>query len=230
MPDAAMIEEANRTSIYNGLTYVRNAFLLQLHRAPGPPIKFKNMYDSETPSLRFEWIPDYVLGEGVERMADEVLEGCSKCRADMGGAKGCEYTQRCGCLEYAAPDGSDIGLRKMDDEQLEILRAWQAGENVDHSGLPKRFPYTSTGNRANCLESFYLNSRYVIYECNQNCKCGPRCKTRNVQFGRKVSLEIFRTPGRGFGMLHHYLCSPLGLADIRNRPPLPATSKKRTVY
>jgi histone-lysine N-methyltransferase SUV39H len=65
---------------------------------------------------------------------------------------------------------------------------------------------------------FYLDSRHPIYECNDNCRCGPHCrnkvsvaitpralmrltKNQNVQFGRKVELEIFKTGSdRGWGL------------------------------
>jgi histone-lysine N-methyltransferase SUV39H len=49
--------------------------------------------------------------------------------------------------------------------------------------------------------SFYLTSRHPIYECNVKCRCGPDCRNKNVQFGRRVEVEIFRTKeGRGWGL------------------------------
>ncbi|KAJ8984727.1 hypothetical protein NQ317_004991 [Molorchus minor] len=40
-----------------------------------------------------------------------------------------------------------------------------------------------------------------IYECNKLCKCGPNCRNRVVQNGRKVPLCIFRTAnGCGWGV------------------------------
>jgi [histone H3]-lysine9 N-trimethyltransferase SUV39H len=47
---------------------------------------------------------------------------------------------------------------------------------------------------------FYREERYPIYECNVNCKCGPVCKSRVVQNGRKVPLTIFKTANRGWGV------------------------------
>lgn len=194
-----MREAAKSTPYQDALVQIRNKFLRSLSAVAGPRVSFRNAVDAVTPSLHFKWINEYVYGEGVER-SDIVFEGCQKCRPDMGGQKGCEYTTRCGCLEYAAPDSTPFGLSKMDDSQKAVLAAWQSGEVIDTNGLPKRFPYTSSGLRAGCLEPFYLNSRYVIYECNSQCRCGPGCKNRNVQHGRKVELEIFRTTNRGFGL------------------------------
>ncbi|XP_070543557.1 histone-lysine N-methyltransferase SUV39H2-like [Ptychodera flava] len=40
-----------------------------------------------------------------------------------------------------------------------------------------------------------------IYECNKRCKCGPKCKNRVVQNGRKYKVSIFRTAnGCGWGI------------------------------
>lgn len=198
LPDAAMLATASTTSVYDALLHIKNEFSRKLALLrPGPRVSFHNIYDSDTPSLSFKWITDYVLGEGVHRMDTDAIEGCAKCKPDMGGQRGCEYTQKCGCLEFAAPDPKKI----RNEEEQAIYEDWLRDNGTDTTGLPKRFPYISTGARAGCLDSFYLNSRHVIYECNVNCKCGPKCKTRNVQKGRKVALEIFKTgPDRGFGL------------------------------
>ncbi|THZ74687.1 SET domain-containing protein [Aureobasidium pullulans] len=182
--------------------FVRRQFLDQLLRIPGPPVTFVNDRNKETPSLSFTYIQDYVYGEGVSRTdADAVMLGCGKyCRPDMGSNRGCEYTKRCECLEYATPDFR--GLSK--EEQKAHYEAWQAGE-LDAAELPKRFPYRldndqRTGIKQYVLDGFYLESRNVLYECNPKCRCGPKCKNRLVQKGRTVSLEIFKTTQRGFGL------------------------------
>ncbi|KAG1467323.1 hypothetical protein G6F56_004474 [Rhizopus delemar] len=40
----------------------------------------------------------------------------------------------------------------------------------------------------------------AIYECNNACECGPNCKNRVVQRGRKISLQIFKTEKKGWGV------------------------------
>ena len=76
--------------------------------------------------------------------------------------------------------------------------------NSSSLGLPKKFPYFTAAtkdSRAGCLVSSYLSSRNPIYECNARCACGPNCRNKNVQFGRRVEIEIFRTSsGRGWGL------------------------------
>lgn len=182
--------------VKQGRKFLRRLFLEKLARIPGPPVTFKNDVNKDTPSLAFTYIQDYVLGEGVSRDdADAVKMGCKRCRPDMGGNRGCEYTAKCDCLEFAAPDLT----RCKDDEQREQYAAWERGE-MDSEGLPKRFPYRiDPVNKMFVLDPFYLESRHPIYECNELCNCGKNCKNRLVQKGRKVPLEIFRTLGRDFG-------------------------------
>ncbi|KAG9765113.1 SET domain-containing protein, partial [Aureobasidium melanogenum] len=159
---------------------VRRQFLQQLASIPGSPVTFVNEVNKETPSLSFTYIQDYVLGEGVSQDdADAVKMGCKKCRPDMGGNRGCEYTTKCDCLEFAAPDE----LRCKDDEQKEQFAAWISGEAYSE-GLPKRFPYKKDHvNNLFVLGTFYLDSRNAIYECNELCRCGSGCKNRLVQKG-----------------------------------------------
>ncbi|KAJ8920550.1 hypothetical protein NQ315_005419 [Exocentrus adspersus] len=46
-----------------------------------------------------------------------------------------------------------------------------------------------------------VNPGTPIYECNKLCKCGPGCRNRVVQNGRKIPLCIFRTSnGCGWGV------------------------------
>lgn len=164
----------------------------RLKSVPGAPLTFVNIHDATTPSLRFTFISESVIREGVSKLDPGTLAGCSKCRPDMGQNIGCEYTKKCECLEYAAVDRA-----RLDEEQK---AQYDQDPNGDTSGLPKRFPYASSGRRMGCLVDFYLDRRQPIYECNNNCLCGPHCKNRCVQHGRKVRLEIFKTKDRGFGL------------------------------
>jgi histone-lysine N-methyltransferase SUV39H len=116
----------------------------------------------------------------------------------MGRDIGCEYTKKCDCLEYAAVDES-----RLNTEQKEEYERCKA-EGLSTMGLPKKFPYFAEGAKvqhAGALVAFYLDSRRPIYECNDNCRCGPKCRNKNVQFGRKVEVEIFKTASeRGWGL------------------------------
>ncbi|KAI5207352.1 SET domain-containing protein [Aureobasidium subglaciale] len=206
VPTPAMLSAAKAhlaDGVKKGRKFVRAVFLQQLAGIPGPPVTFVNLVNKETPSLSFTYIQDYVYGEGVSRTeADAVMMGCSKCRPDMGSNRGCEYTKKCECLEYATPDFRGQGLS--DEEQKAQYEAWEAGD-LDAEGLSKRFPYRidhdpRTNIKQYVLDSFYLESRNVLYECNSRCRCGPNCKNRLVQKGRKIPLEVFRTSRRGFGL------------------------------
>jgi len=150
-----------------------------------------------TPSLRFRYIEEYVLGEGVHRADADFQTGCTQCKPHMGRSIGCEYTKKCDCLEYAAVDES-----RLSDEQRKKYQLIKA-KGASTMGFPKKFPYFAAGAKivkSLALVPFYLESRRPIYECNDKCKCGPYCRNKNVQFGRRVELEIFRTKTRGWGL------------------------------
>ncbi|KAH6860717.1 hypothetical protein BKA58DRAFT_443497 [Alternaria rosae] len=191
---------AHRSSVDKALTYIRNEYVRRLAKVPGKPIHLFNVVDRATPSLRFRYISEYVLDEqqGIYRASVETQQGCQQCSPHMGRDIGCEYTKRCDCLEYAAVDESRLDEEGRREYQLAL-------ENGDSTmGFPKKFPYFAEGTKrekTGCLVPFYLNSRRPIYECNDRCKCGPKCRNKNVQFGRQVEVEIFRAnDGRGWGL------------------------------
>ncbi|KAG9186701.1 histone-lysine N-methyltransferase SUV39H [Alternaria panax] len=194
----SITQVAHLASVDKALTYIRNEYVRRLAKVPGKAIHLFNVVDKATPSLRFHYISEYVLQEGVYRASPETQQGCTQCSPHMGRDIGCEYTKKCDCLEYAAVDES-----RLDDEgKQEYQEALETGAST--MGFPKKFPYFAEGTKrekTGCLVPFYLNSRRPIYECNERCKCGPYCRNKNVQFGRQVEVEIFRaSDGRGWGL------------------------------
>ncbi|KAF2267068.1 SET domain-containing protein [Lojkania enalia] len=199
VPTPEMIHAARRSKTDRAEAAIRFAYTrFRLAKVPGKPIKLINTVDSSTPSLRFRYIPDYVLGQGVFKVDPAAQVGCKQCSPHMGRDIGCEYTKKCDCLEYAVVDES-----RLTDEQRELYETAKA-TGSSTIGLPKKFPYFAEGTkirRAGCLVPFYRDSRHPIYECNNNCNCGPYCRNKNVQFGRMVELEIFKTASdRGWGL------------------------------
>jgi len=166
------------------------AAIRKLRAVNGPAITLINTVDSSSIPLSFEFINESVLREGVYKAPRETVLGCSECRPQMGQGVGCEYTQRCHCLEYAPVNTATLNP---------IQQAkFDAGE---YDGLPRRFPYYSPNSaRSGLLINFYLEKRHPIYECNEGCPCGPVCKTRVVQKGRQIPLQIFKTKDRGWGL------------------------------
>jgi histone-lysine N-methyltransferase SUV39H len=171
----------------------------RLNKVKGERIHLFNIVDASTPSLRFKYISEYALREGVFRASTETQQGCLKCSPNEGRSIGCEYTQRCDCLEYAAIDEARI----KDPSTLAKYNHYKLFGG-DSMGFPKKFPYFAEGTKiqkTGCLVPFYLNSRRPIYECNDKCACGSRCRNKNVQFGRTVQVEIFKTSSsRGWGL------------------------------
>lgn len=177
---------------------IREAFMEKLRGTSD--VWLKNTVDRTTPSLDFQFINQFVFGEGVHAAGLDATPGCQECKPNMGGDCGCEYTKLCGCLEYAAVD--EQRLKRVDPLQYEEYKLGSAGGNVvDTQGLPKHFPYSKPkAGSVQTLHPFYREQRHAIYECNDNCVCGPNCKTRLVSKGRKVDLTIFKTADRGWGV------------------------------
>jgi histone-lysine N-methyltransferase SUV39H len=174
---------------------IRNNYVQKLQKVPGPAVTLVNTVDNTTPSLRFRYIDNYELTTGVYQLDPATATGCQNCSPRMGRDIGCEYTKLCECLEYAAVDET-----RLDDEKRRNYEQ-ALSENGSMMGFPKKFPYFTTAARAGRLVPFYLNSRNAIYECNEGCACGPYCRNKSVQFGRKIEVEIFKTAsGRGWGL------------------------------
>ena len=196
-----MERAAHRAKVDTGLILIRDAYVHRLAQLKEKPVRLLNTVDASTPSLRFRYVSGYVYDEqqGVNPPSSDSQEGCLQCSPHMGRSIGCEYTKKCGCLEYAAVDESRISDPEMRKEYEKAVTT--KGSTV---GFPKKFPYFAEGTKrekSGCLVPFYLNSRWPIYECNDKCGCGPHCRNKNVQFGRTVEVEIFRTSGgRGWGL------------------------------
>lgn len=192
-----------RTATSQARLEIQNRFRSKLAAMGQPSVTLINTVDDTTPSLDFNFINRNILGDGVERSDDATIIGCGQykqghisCRPNMGADRGCEYSRICECLEYAA-----IDEKRMTEEH------WHQFDDDEKMGLPKRFPYSNPDSLRNAgmLVPFYLESRNPIYECNLRCNCGEFCKTRVVQKGRKVPLEIFKTANRGWGKLKCFI-------------------------
>jgi len=178
------------------------AFLRHLQNIPGPPVTLLNAIDDSSPPLGYRFIETCKLGTGVSKADDGFMSGCD-CKPNNGRNVGCEYT-KCGCLSEAEPGPNDKQV----------------------------FPYWCTGPRNGCLRDFYLESRHAIFECNMLCRCQANCKNRNVQHGRKIQLEIFKTPNRGWGRLMIPLACKVDrrLKLTQSRTTLSTTTTKRSIH
>lgn len=188
---------AYEAEVRNAHALIRAEYVRRLRRVPGHPIHLFNTFDASTPSLRFRYVSEHVLTKGVQYDQDTAT-GCQGCTPNIGRGIGCEYARKCQCLEYAAVDESRIDPSQM----VEYQRIVATGGST--MGWPKKFPYFADGTkvqRTGSLVPFYLHSRRPIYECNDKCRCSPLCRNKNVQFGRQVEVEIFKTAGgRGWGL------------------------------
>jgi len=139
---------------------------------PAPLDLVNGVDDTELP-VDFTLIDDYVFKGDIRRIPKEFVTGCT-CRKENGRSIGCEYVQKCECLDDMP---------------------------TDRTGKRIGFAYGGIDGRAGCLQAKYLKTRYPIYECSSLCNCPAFCRNKVVQNGRKLPLEIFRTKGRGWGEL-----------------------------
>lgn len=201
LPTSSMLEAAATAPTATAERLIREAFFQKLKHVPG--VRLENDVDTSTPSLDFTFIKEFILRDGVYRADLESSEGCQKpCRPNMGQNIGCEYTKLCICLEFAAVDENKLAKDKPERYQTYMAQK-EANGFIDTNDLPKRFPYhhPNVDKRIpSTLQAFYREQRHCIYECNINCACGPICKSRVAQKGRKVPLTIFKTADRGWGM------------------------------
>ena len=72
------------------LLFTRNLSVLE-------NIAIVNTVDDTSPPLNFQFITENLLRDGVERVPDDFMVGCS-CRKDNGRQMGCEYLS-CSCIE-----------------------------------------------------------------------------------------------------------------------------------
>lgn len=201
LPTPSMLANAARTPLCDTPVFFRHVFLQKLQRVK--KVYLENKVDDTSPPLHFTFIDKYVFREGVYQPDEDAFEGCQHCRPNMGQNVGCEYTQKCDCLEYAAVDEEKLRATNPAAHR-DYVHCRENGLLIDTLGMPKRFPYSKPSDDPNIpqkLLAYYREQRHPIYECNQNCRCGPRCKSRLVQKGRKVPLTIFKTrDGRGWGV------------------------------
>ena len=138
---------------------------MSLSNLAGPAVTVTNEIDHAILPQNFEFINNYIFGEGTSPASADFNHGC-----DCAGPNACEFIT-CECLGDAIKDKSGRG----------------------------QFPYHESEPNMGCLKSAYLKTRSAIYECNEKCNCGAQCRSRVVQRGRQVALDIFRTENRGWG-------------------------------
>ncbi|KAL7628302.1 Histone-lysine N-methyltransferase, H3 lysine-9 specific dim-5 [Parahypoxylon ruwenzoriense] len=143
------------------------------------PVTIVNTEDKAVLDPHFRFVESSILGEGVEPTRIEFLTGCECVDGDD-----CQYNT-CNCLQDVEDSSDD---EESDDPTY--------GERY----RKRTYAYHSHGAKAGRLRSKILTSRDPIYECHESCACGLDCPNRVVERGRKIPLQIFRTPNRGWGV------------------------------
>ncbi|KAK9412729.1 putative Histone-lysine N-methyltransferase, H3 lysine-9 specific dim-5 [Seiridium unicorne] len=155
------------------------SFIMARRSHPDFPVTIINRTDDAVPSPDFHFTDHSVFGPGVEPARDEFRSGC-----DCEDGEECQYNT-CHCLQEMEDSEDESELE--DETYGDALRR-------------KTFAYHTHGIKKGHLRSKVLESREPIYECHDGCACGPDCPNRVVERGRKIPLQIFRTPNRGWGV------------------------------
>ncbi|GFY58525.1 histone-lysine N-methyltransferase SETDB1-B [Trichonephila inaurata madagascariensis] len=108
-------------------------------------------------------------------------------------------------VEYSAERFAGPGV--VLNESKEFLGGCSCTDNCQN---PERCECQRITNKTNTRRnSEYLGYKHRrlkenivtgVYECNSQCKCGPRCGNRVVQNGLQVRLQMFRTFRKGWGI------------------------------
>ncbi|KAI2620789.1 SET domain-containing protein [Xylaria nigripes] len=144
------------------------------------PITILNNEDNTMIQPNFRFMESSVRADDIKPTRKEFLTGC-----ECVDGEDCQYSN-CTCLQDVEDGSSDDEIGSDDDYKEKYQK--------------KAYAYHSHGSRAGRLRSKFLTSRNPIYECHESCACGPDCPNRVVERGRTVSLQIFRTKNRGWGV------------------------------
>ncbi|CAI9110041.1 OLC1v1010002C1 [Oldenlandia corymbosa var. corymbosa] len=70
---------------------------------------------------------------------------------------------------------------------------YEDAKDIYGKSMHGRFPYDERGR-------IILEEGYLVYECNQGCRCNKTCQNRVLQNGVRVKLEIFKTEKKGWAV------------------------------
>ncbi|OMJ12984.1 Histone-lysine N-methyltransferase SUV39H1 [Smittium culicis] len=184
------------------------SFLKLVENFSGPPITIVNNVDDVPPPADFEFINTSIYALNVPRPQEfdvfpcccesHLLEDDSHC-ISMGNksltlsefkkSKFYDSSYIKGFRERFSPEEFDTRLKSICTPSLRTdTNTILCSHNLDGGN-----PYNSKG-------LLILPESIPIYECNWTCACGPLCFNRIVQRGPTVSLQIFRTRLKGWGV------------------------------
>ncbi|AES92672.1 histone-lysine N-methyltransferase SUVR5-like protein [Medicago truncatula] len=70
---------------------------------------------------------------------------------------------------------------------------YDTAKDIFGKTMHKKFPYDNNGR-------IILEEGYLVYECNDKCRCDKTCPNRILQNGIRVKLEVFKTEKKGWGV------------------------------
>ncbi|KAJ6445516.1 stress response protein (Ish1) [Purpureocillium lavendulum] len=188
------------------------------------PVTVVNDVDDQILPRGFRFIDKSVLGTGVTPADESFRSGCN-----CWDSASCQFAG-CQCLaeldeDIDSDDGSSGNERPGTGGDLER----------------KAYAYHTHGAKAGLLRSKLYDSKIPLYECHQGCSCASDCPNRVVERGRTISLQIFRTEDRGWGVrtqealkkgqfVDRYLGEIITSVEADRRRDAAAVSQRKDVY
>ncbi|OLY81859.1 Histone-lysine N-methyltransferase SUV39H2 [Smittium mucronatum] len=186
-------------------------FLELVKRCNGPPISIINTVDDVPPPTDFVFINSSIYASDVTKPHEFDVNSCwcesklldehSYC-VSIGNKsltlhefKESEYFNSNYIQEFRKRfSGPEF------DSRLRSLCATSVGNENNENNEVVCSHNRGAGNPYNTKGLLILPKGEAIYECNWSCECGPLCFNRVVQRGPAVSLQIFRTKHKGWGV------------------------------
>ncbi|PVU84802.1 hypothetical protein BB560_007260 [Smittium megazygosporum] len=184
-------------------------FQALVKNAKGPPISVVNDVDDAPPPIDFEFINESRYASDVPRPQELLVSSCAceihkydtSLHSEMAlnlETNNSSQTSK-NEISFFVTSGIFSGYSKKEFKKIQNMGC----EPV----LPKNgeISYTCTHNPDvgcpyNSLGLLQLPEKNAIYECNWMCSCGPKCFNRLIQRGPQISLQIFRTLNKGWGV------------------------------
>lgn len=163
-----------RKHVLSELRKSRQAFLASLRVLGGPQIDITNTVDHEPcPETSFEFIPNYHVSDDLRK------QGLNNVLFNRDYIAGCDCQSS--CKNYGYPTCSCVSDKTwhFEDGEEQVLFAY------DDRGL---------------VLDRILEDTLPIYECTEKCGCDMQCPNKVVMRGRQLTLEVFKTQEKGWGV------------------------------
>ncbi|KAG0144666.1 hypothetical protein CROQUDRAFT_134244 [Cronartium quercuum f. sp. fusiforme G11] len=172
-----------------------NAALPPIEVIVPPDVKEKMTDPGLAPPFEFVYTERIVYRNNKEKPVTPLWK-CN-CHGD------CRNSTTCECRIYQEEKIRQLAPAILDDPNTQarmknwIGFAYKSDRKPLHSH--KRVP-DNGDDEARLVEELFLEFQLPVFECNDQCGCGPQCINRTVGRGRREKLNLQKTLNRGWGV------------------------------